>query len=64
MTDVIWSRSSACEANACVEVAVTDTTVRVRESAHGRYGQTLRFTHDEWRTFVAGVKNGEFDVDD
>lgn len=59
-----WIRSSLCEANQCVEVSITDDEVLVRESRNGRYGATLRFTHDEWRAFTAGVINGEFAVGD
>ena len=29
---------------------------------HGR-GPVQRFTRAEWRAFVAGVRNGEFDLD-
>lgn len=63
MTDR-WIRSSLCEANACLEVKMTDTEVLVRQSRLGRYGAVLRFTHDEWRAFTGGVKGGEFDVGD
>jgi hypothetical protein len=35
--------------------------VRLRDSKN-RAGPVLRFTHDEWRAFVLGVRNGEFDA--
>ena len=57
----------------CVEVTITDDAAAV--SAHkadaGRLilmrdskdpdGPVLAFTEDEWRAFIAGVKDGEFD---
>lgn len=30
---------------------------------HGR-GPVHRYTPDEWRAFIAGVRNGEFDLDE
>jgi hypothetical protein len=30
---------------------------------HGR-GSVHRYTPDEWRAFIAGVGNGEFDLDE
>lgn len=59
--DVVWTRATSCESNACVEVAFTGDRVQVRESRHGRYGQRLNFTTAEWAAFVGGVKAGEFD---
>lgn len=64
MTDVVWTRSTRCETNTCVDVARTEDEVRVRQGNLGIYGPQLRFTRDEWRAFVDGVKAGQFDVDD
>jgi len=47
--------------HACVEVAIADEGIRVRDSKDRAAG-TLKFTPDEWRAFVAGVKGGEFDL--
>lgn len=45
----------------CVEVALTGNAVGVRDSkAQGR-GPVLGFTPHEWRIFVQGIKDGEFD---
>ena len=54
-----WRRSSDCESIACVEVAMSDTRVWVRQSADP--GRALEFTKDEWVVFLAGAKAGEFD---
>lgn len=53
--------SSFCGENGCVEVAVLpDGQVAVRDGKD-RSKSVHFFTADEWRDFVAGVKNGEFD---
>ncbi|MGH3979358.1 MAG: DUF397 domain-containing protein [Pseudonocardiaceae bacterium] len=58
----VWLKSSysANEVN-CVEVANLDGGRRaVRDSKHTT-GPALIFTPVEWTSFVAGVKDGEFD---
>ena len=45
----------------CVAVAVTPKGVAVRDTKDRRK-RTLFFTRDEWRAFVRGVKNGEFEI--
>lgn len=59
-----WRRSSRCSAGNCVEVETSMTTglVMVRDSADP--GRNLRFTPREWAEFVAGVRAGEFDVEE
>lgn len=58
-----WRRSSYCTApdSLCIEVSTSRHEVRLRDSKN-RAGPVLRFTHDEWRAFVLGVRNGEFDT--
>lgn len=46
----------------CVEVGFVTAEVLLRDSKNPR-GAVLRFTTDEWRAFLAGVKAGEFDLD-
>jgi hypothetical protein len=42
-------------------VAVVDRVIAVRDSKD-RSGPVLRFRPDEWEAFVAGVRDGEFDL--
>jgi hypothetical protein len=57
-----WRRStrSANAAN-CVEVCIGPTGVEVRDSKD-RDGPVLTYTHSEWRAFLAGAVDGEFDL--
>ncbi len=56
-----WVKSSLSFANGnCVEVADLDGSIGVRNS-RDREGAVLRFTSDEWHSFLGGVRNGEFD---
>ncbi len=54
-----WRKAKRCTGGNCVEVATADDHVLVRNSSDLNAG-ILRFTHDEWRAFVGGVKDGEF----
>ena len=58
-----WKKSSFSFANGdCVEVTnLPDGQIGVRDSKDTR-GPVLRFTASEWRAFVGGVRNGEFDL--
>jgi sirohydrochlorin ferrochelatase len=63
LADVTWrkSRHSGTE-DACVETAfLADGDVAVRDSKN-RSGPVLRYTPGEWRAFIAGVKDGEFEL--
>jgi hypothetical protein len=57
-----WIKSSLSYANGnCVEVAsLPDGEIGVRNSRDSA-GPVLRFTPNEWRAFLGGVRNGEFD---
>ena len=57
-----WIKSSLSYAcGNCVEVArLPGGEIGVRNSRHPS-GPVLRFTSDEWRAFLGGVRNGEFD---
>lgn len=54
-------RSNGNGGNNCVEVAVLDTEVAVRDSKD-RTGPVLMFTHLEWAAFVGSAKDGDFDI--
>lgn len=45
----------------CVETKFTDDAVYVRNNLRPEAG-TAVFTHEEWAVFVAGVKDGDYDV--
>ena len=57
-----WVKSSQSYANGnCVEVAsLPGGVVGVRDSKKAA-GPILRLTPGEWRAFLGGVRNGEFD---
>jgi hypothetical protein len=57
-----WIKSSLSYANGnCVEVSELELgAVGVRNS-RDREGPVLRFTPEEWRAFIGGVRKGEFD---
>jgi hypothetical protein len=61
-----WRKSTFSGANGggCVEVAGHDRMILVRDSKdHGR-GPVHRYSTEEWRAFIACVRNGEFDLDE
>ncbi|MFC9929012.1 DUF397 domain-containing protein [Streptomyces sp. NPDC127190] len=49
-----WHRSSACDPYECVEVAVTDGGVRVRES-HRPRTHVVAFGGPAWQAFLAAL---------
>lgn len=59
-----WRKPSACTGGAaCPEVRDgEDEATRVLIRSSRRPDQTVGFTASEWRDFLAGVKNGEFDL--
>ena len=58
--ELVWHQGRTCDGGACVEVAVAGDTVLVRSSANPD-GTPVALSRDEWRTFLAGVKEGIFD---
>jgi Domain of unknown function (DUF397) len=64
LTRAAWHKSTRSSGNGnCVEVAIGDDTVAVRDTKD-RSGPVLFFTAEQWRAFVAGAKDGEFDLAD
>ena len=62
VNDQRWVKATASAANGnCVEVSELELgAVGVRNS-RDREGPVLRFTPEEWRAFIGGVRKGEFD---
>ena len=58
---VEWRKSGASADGACVEVAIMEAAVLVRQSKD-RAGPILTFTHDEWAAFLIGARGGTFDL--
>jgi hypothetical protein len=64
--EVAFHKSSYCANTDCVEVAAAaerdELVVLVRDSKN-QDGPVLEFTRHEWGAFLAGVRNGEFDLE-
>ena len=58
---VAFHSSSFCAAGDCLEVARDGKSILVRDTKQPSQ-EPLRFTPEEWRAFLLGVKNGEFDL--
>lgn len=56
-----WRKSSFSNTGSCVEVALGSEQIGVRDSKDPN-GPSLTFTQAEWRAFVLGVRDGEFDL--
>lgn len=57
--ELAWFKSSYSDGpdgNSCVELAVTPSTIHVRDSKHAA-GPQLALTQDTWTTFVTGVRD-------
>jgi hypothetical protein len=64
LTKATWKKSSRSGDNGgnCVEVATNiPGVVAVRDSKNPT-GPVLAFTPAEWKAFLGGIKNGEFDL--
>jgi hypothetical protein len=64
MTDLSperWRKSSYSGSNGCVEVGLGADGVAVRDSKDPT-GPVLRFSAHEWEAFLAGARDGEFDL--
>jgi hypothetical protein len=57
-----WRKSSASASGDCVEVALSQGSILVRDSKE-RCPYILEFTSSEWRAFLSGVRDGEFDLE-
>jgi hypothetical protein len=60
-SDLAWKKSSFSAANGCVEAApLRGGLIAVRDSKNPQAGY-LTYNAHEWQSFLAGVRNGEFD---
>jgi uncharacterized protein DUF397 len=57
----VWRKSTFCGNSSCVEVALLDDTVALRDSKNLE-GPHLLFTHEEWTAFINGARRGEFEI--
>jgi hypothetical protein len=57
-----WKKSSRCSSGGCVEVAPAPSAQLVRDSKLLDESPILVFAQSRWREFVAGVKDGQFDL--
>ncbi|HCT78704.1 MAG TPA: DUF397 domain-containing protein [Micromonosporaceae bacterium] len=56
-----WAKAQSCGgSNGCVEVALHEGRVLVRDSEDPD-GAVLAFQVKQWASFIVGAKNGEFD---
>jgi hypothetical protein len=62
LSTLVWRKSTLSVSNGCVEVAIQDDGVALRDSKD-RSGPVLLFTRHEWEAFVGGVRAGEFDLE-
>jgi hypothetical protein len=61
LSTLTWHKSTRSGMNGCVEVAFAGGRIAVRDSKDQR-SPVLVFTPHEWRAFVGGVRDGEFDL--
>jgi hypothetical protein len=57
----VWHKSTFSGTNGCLEVAFVGGQVSIRDSKD-RSGPVLTFSPTEWEAFLAGVRDGQFDV--
>jgi hypothetical protein len=59
---LVWVKSThSGDKTQCVEVAALPDGSRAVRDSKDPDGPVLFFSGSEWRAFVAGVRNGEFD---
>lgn len=62
LTGAIWRKSTKSNGqNACVEVAVVDQTIAVRDSKSPT-GPALTFNHHGWTSFITATKKRPTDA--
>ncbi len=64
LTGALWRKSTRSGGNGgdCVEVALNLPGIVAVRDSKDLTGTALVFTRSEWDAFVAGARDGEFDV--
>jgi Domain of unknown function (DUF397) len=57
----VWHKSSYSDADNCVEIAVTEEHVMIRDSKETA-NRVLDFPHGEWAAFLTCIRHNEFDA--
>jgi hypothetical protein len=60
LSRAVWRKSTLSSTGNCIEVAIAQGRVAVRDSKD-RTGPTLVFDPADWETFVADVRKGSID---
>lgn len=60
--DGIFRTAGGSDGHGCVEVAALPAGGVVVRDSKDRGGPVLQLTDDEWRAFVGGARDGEFDL--
>jgi hypothetical protein len=55
-----WRMSTKCASETCVEIAISGDKAYLRNSKDA--GLYLVFDAEEWRIFLAGARDHEFDI--
>lgn len=55
-----WRTAKSCAAGNCVQVATRDGLVLIGDTKNPG-GPILTYSGAEWKEFLAGAKNGDFD---
>lgn len=60
LSDPTWRTARTCDGGACVQVAANGPVILIADSKTPG-GPALSYTVEEFREFIAGAKNGDFD---
>jgi hypothetical protein len=59
-----WRKSTTSDSGGCVEVAMVDGWIGVRDTKDNGTGPVLTFNRREWTAFLEGVEHREFTLDE